>query len=102
MIPLSWFLIFSAVLFCLGLFTALTRRNAVGVLMGVEIMLNAANVNILAFWRYLYVQQTNGWVFIVVVIAAAAAEAAVGLALVISAYRQRNSVIADQFNLLKG
>ncbi len=62
MIPLSWYLIFAAALFCIGLFGVLARKNAVAILMGVELMLNAVNVNLLAFWRYLYADQMAGMV----------------------------------------
>lgn len=104
MIPLAWFLIFSAILFCIGLFGLVTRKNAVGMLMGVELMLNSANVNLLAFWRYFYAQNgdLNGLVFTAVVFVVAAAETAVGLALIISAYRRRKTVVANEMNILKG
>jgi len=104
MIPLSWFLIFSAFLFCIGLFGLITRKNAVGMLMGVELMLNSANVNLVAFWRYLYSQNgdLNGLVFTIIVFVVAAAETAVGLALIISAYRRRKTVEANEMNQLKG
>ena len=102
MIPLNWFLVLSAGLFALGLYGALARKNAVAVLMGVELMLNAVNINLLAFWRYWGVNLMSGPVFVVVVLAAAAAEVAVGLALIISAYRRRETVAADEIDLMKG
>jgi NADH-quinone oxidoreductase subunit K len=102
MIPLSWYLIFAAFLFCLGLFGALARKNAIGVLMGVELMLNAVNVNLIAFWRYSNPGDVSWLAFVVIVFAAAAAEVAVGLALIISVYRRRNTVAADDINLMKG
>jgi NADH:ubiquinone oxidoreductase subunit K len=102
MIPLSWYLIFAAALFCVGLFGVLAKKNMVGILMGVELILNAVNVNLLAFWRYLYAPQVNGQVFVTIVFAAAAAETAVGLALIISIYRRRKTVVAEDINLLKG
>ncbi len=102
MIPLSWYLIFAAVLFCIGLFGALARKNAIGVLMGVELMLNAVNVNLIAFWRYTNPTDTSWLAFVVIVFAAAAAEVAVGLALIISVYKRRNTVAADELNLMKG
>jgi NADH-quinone oxidoreductase subunit K len=101
-IPLSWYLVFAALLFGVGLYGVLARRNAVAILMGVELMLNAVNVNLLAFWRYLYSDSLNGKVFVTIVLAAAAAEAVVGLALIISAYRRSKTVIAEDMNLLKG
>jgi NADH:ubiquinone oxidoreductase subunit K len=102
MIPLSWYLIFSAALFCIGLFGVLSRKNAVAVLMSLELMLNAANINLLAFWSYLYAKDMNGLAFVAIVFVAAAAETAVGLALIISAYRRRNTVVANEMDLLKG
>ncbi len=102
MIPLAWYLIFAAILFCVGLFGVLARKNAVAILMGVELMLNAVNVNLLAFWRFLWAPQVDGQVFVSIVLIAAASEAAIGLALIISAYRRRNTVTADEMNLLKG
>jgi NADH-quinone oxidoreductase subunit K len=101
MVPLSWYLLFSAALFSIGLFGALSRRNAVAILLGIELMLNAVNVNLAAFWRYGDVTQLTGQVFAIIVFAVAAAEVSVGLALVISIYRKRNTVIADDINMLK-
>jgi NADH-quinone oxidoreductase subunit K len=102
MIPLTWYLILAAGLFCVGAFGALARRNAVGVLMGIELMLNAVNINLVAFWRYTDVSQTTGQMFAIFVIAVAAAEAAVGLALLIAIYRQRNTVNVEELDLMKG
>ena len=101
MIPLSWYLIFAAALFSIGLYGVLARRNAVAILMGIELMLNAVNVNLVAFWRYRAPETITGQVFAVMVFAVAAAEAAVGLALFISIYRRRNTVSADEIDLLK-
>lgn len=102
MIPLAWYLIFAAILFCIGLFAVLARKNAIAILMGIELMLNAVNVNLIAFWRYLWAPQVDGQVFVAIVLIAAAAEAVVGLALIISAYRRRNTVVADEMSVLKG
>ncbi len=101
MVPLNWYLILAAALFCIGLYGVLARRNAIAVLMGVELMMNAVIINLVAFWRYIQPTLINGQVFAVVVFAVAAAEASVGLALIISIYRRRNSVIAEDMNLLK-
>jgi NADH-quinone oxidoreductase subunit K len=101
MIPLSWYLIFAAALFCTGLFGVLARKNAIAILMGVELMLNAVNVNLVAFWRYRTPEAIAGQAFAVIVFAVAAAEVAVGLALIISIYRRRNTVAADEIDLLK-
>jgi NADH-quinone oxidoreductase subunit K len=78
MIPLSWYLILSAALFSIGLFGVLARRNAIAILLGVELMLNAVNINLVAFWRYLDPVQITGQVF---AIPSRQAEVAVGLAL---------------------
>jgi NADH-quinone oxidoreductase subunit K len=101
MVPLSWYLILAAALFCIGLYGVLARRNAVAILMGIELMMNAVIINLVAFWRYLQPTQITGQVFAVIVFAVAAAEASVGLALIISIYRRRNSVVAEEMNLMK-
>ena len=101
MVPLSWYLIFSAALFSIGLFGALSRRNLVAILLGIELMLNSVNVNLVAFWRYGDVTNITGQVFTIIVFAVAAAEVAVGLALVLSVYRKRNTVLADEIDMLK-
>jgi NADH:ubiquinone oxidoreductase subunit K len=100
-IPLSWYLILAATLFCIGLFGVLSRKNAIAILLGVELMLNAVNINLVAFWRYLDPVQMTGQAFAVIVFAVAAAEVAVGLALIISVYRRRKTVVADDINLMK-
>jgi NADH:ubiquinone oxidoreductase subunit K len=101
MIPLSWYLLFSAALFCIGLFGVLARKNAVAILMAIELMLNAVNINLVAFWRYRTPEMIAGQAFAVIVFAVAAAEVAVGLALIISIYRRRNTVVAEDISLLK-
>jgi NADH-quinone oxidoreductase subunit K len=101
MVPLSWILILSAALFSIGLFGVLARRNAIAILLGVELMLNAVNINLVAFWRYLDPVQMTGQVFAIIVFAVAAAEVAVGLALVISVYRNRKTVVADELDMMK-
>ena len=100
-IPLSWYLIVAAVLFCIGIYGVLARRNAVGILMGVELMLNAININLVAFWRYLNPTDVAGLAFALFVLVVAAAEAVVGLALIISVYRNRTDIDAENINLLK-
>jgi NADH-quinone oxidoreductase subunit K len=105
MVPLTWFLIVAAALFCIGAFGALARRNAVGVLMGVELMLNAVNINLVAFWRYAgagAAANMTGQLFAIFVITVAAAEAAVGLALIIAIYRQRSTVNVEEIDTMKG
>lgn len=101
MIPLHWYLLVAAGLFSLGLYGVLSRRNAVAILMSIELMLNSVNLNLVAFWRYLSPETVNGKMFAIFVFAVAAAEAAVGLALIISIYRNRQTVIAEDINILK-
>lgn len=100
-IPLSWYLFVSAALFCIGVYGVLARRNAVAILMAVELMLNAVNINLVAFWRYNSPELPVGIAWAIFVLAVAGAEAAVGLALVISVYRNRDSVIAEDLDTLK-
>jgi NADH-quinone oxidoreductase subunit K len=101
MIPLYWWLVVAAALFCIGLYGALSRKNAIGVLMGIELMLNAVNVNLVAFWRYITPQALTGQIFAIFVITIAAAEAAVGLAIIIAAYRRRDTVIVDELDIMR-
>ncbi|HNE04963.1 MAG TPA: NADH-quinone oxidoreductase subunit NuoK [Anaerolineales bacterium] len=102
MVPLSWYLFLSAALFSIGLFGVLVRRNAIAILLGIELMLNAVNINLVSFWRYSdALTSMNGQVFSIIVFAVAAAEVSVGLALVISVYRRRNTVVADELDMLK-
>ncbi len=100
-IPLSWYLIVAAGLFCIGLYGVLSRRNAINVLMSVELMLNAVNINLVAFWRYGFLSNLSGMVFAIFVITLAAAEAAIGLALIIAIYRSRDTVIVEEVDMLK-
>jgi NADH-quinone oxidoreductase subunit K len=101
MVPLSWYLIVAAGLFCLGLYVVLSRKNMVAILMSVELMLNAININLIAFWRYQDPARIVGQAFAIMVFAVSAAEVAVGLALVISLYRRRKIVIAENVDLMK-
>jgi NADH-quinone oxidoreductase subunit K len=101
MISMNWFLIFAAALFSIGLYAVLARKNAILILMGIELMLNAVNINLVTFWRYTDPLLVTGQVFAVIVFAVAAAEIAVGLALVISVYRRRLTISADEINLMK-
>lgn len=103
MTPLTGYLLVSAFLFAIGLAGALTRRNAILVLIGIELMLNAANLNFIAFWRFsANPEQLTGIMFVIFSIAVAAAEAAVGLALIIAIYRHYRTSNIDQINTLKG
>ena len=101
MIPLSHYLILAALLFCIGLAVVLTRRNAIAVLIGLELMLNAANINLVAFSRY-DAFQLQGQIFALFVIVVAAAEAAVALALVVRVYGYFKVADLDKLNELKG
>lgn len=103
MSPLSGYLVVAALLFAIGLAGVLSRRNAIVVLMGLELMLNAANLNFVAFWRFSpQPEAATGLLFAVFAIAVAAAEAAVGLALVIAVYRHHRSTRLDRLEELKG
>ena len=103
MTPLHYYLILSAMLFSIGMAGALVRRNAILVLVGIELMLNAANLNFIAFWRYgPNPQALAGIMFVLFSIGIAAAEAAVGLALIISIYRHYHTVDVDKIDSMKG
>jgi len=101
MVSLWLFLTVAAALFCIGAYGVLTRRNAVAILMGVELMLNAVNLNLVAFWRFNNPEAMNGQAFAAFVFVVAAAEAAVGLAIIISVYRAKRSVTVEDVDLLK-
>ena len=100
-IPLQAFLIVSSILLCIGIWCLLNSRNAVRVLMSIELMLNAVNINLMAFSSYIDNNLIQGQVFTIFVITVAAAEAAVGLAILLSLYRNRVTVDMESFNLLK-
>ena len=103
MTPLAGYLILSALIFAVGLAGAVTRRNAILVLIGIELMLNAANLNFIAFWRYgAHPEAITGMMFVIFSIGVAAAEAAVGLALIIAIYRHYQTTNLDQMDSLKG
>ncbi|MFC2021077.1 NADH-quinone oxidoreductase subunit NuoK [Chloroflexota bacterium] len=101
-IGLEHYLILSAVLFSIGLYGALAKRNAIVILMSVEIMLNAVNISMVAFSRYIAPTLLTGQVFAIFIMVVAAAEAAVGLAIIISIYRNRETIETTDINLLKG
>lgn len=103
MTPLHCYLLLSALLFSIGLAGALTRRNAIIVLIGIELMLNAANLNFIAFWRFSeHPEALTGVMFVIFSIGVAAAEASVGLALIIAVYRHYKTTNVDEMNSLKG
>jgi len=99
--PLTHLLALGGMLFSLGVFGVLTRRNAIGILMAIELMLNGVNINLIAFARYVWANSALGQVFVIFIITVAAVEAAVGLALIISIFRTRGTVNADEVDLLK-
>ena len=100
-IGLQHYLVLSAILFCIGLFGALTRRNAVVILMCIELMLNAVNISLVAFSSYIVPLLLTGQIFAIFVIVVAAAEIAVGLAIVLAIYRGLANIDTNNINLLK-
>ncbi|MEW6095908.1 MAG: NADH-quinone oxidoreductase subunit NuoK [bacterium] len=98
---LSHYLILAAILFAIGTYGALTRRNAIGILLCIEIMLNAVNINLVGFSRYITPNELTGQIFTIFSITIAAAEAAVALAIIISIYRHVKTVNVDKINLMK-
>ncbi len=99
MIEINFYLIVSALLFCTGVIGVLVRRNAIIIFMCIELMLNAINLTFVAFSSYL--GNINGQIFVFIVMTVAAAEAAVGLAIVIALFRNKESVNIDEINILK-
>ena len=99
-VPLRAYLMLAAVLFAIGLFGVITRRNTIGILLGIELMLNSVNINLVAFGRFQ--GDLVGMIFTVFTICITVAEVAIGLALVILLFRIRRTVIADHLDLLRG
>ena len=99
-VPLSWYLALSAVLFVIGVIGVLVRRNALVIFMSIELMLNAANLAFVAFARDL--QSLDGQIFVFFVMTVAAAEVAIGLAIIVNVFRLKETVYVDEINLLKG
>lgn len=100
-VGLTHYLVISTLLFSIGLYGVLTRRNAVAILMGIELMLNAVNINLVAFNRYIAPGAVGGQTFALVIITLAACEAAVGLALIMAAYRSLETIHVDEINVMK-
>jgi NADH:ubiquinone oxidoreductase subunit K len=96
------FLVFGALLFAIGLYAVLARKNLIGILIGVELMLNACSVNFLAFGRYGAPEATTSQVVVLFIIGLAAAEAAIALSIVLAVYRSRSAIDADQLTELQG
>jgi NADH:ubiquinone oxidoreductase subunit K len=101
LIGLNHYLTLSAILFCVGIFGVLTRRNAIGVLMSIELMFNAVNINFVAFSKFVTPTQFVGQIFAIFVITIAAAEATVGLAIVLLIYRNYKGINVDEINIMK-
>ena len=100
MVPLSWYIILSAVIFSIGIFGFLARRNLIIMFISIELMLNSVNISLAAFSHYLQVMR--GQILVFFVITVAAAEAAIGLAILISYYKNNPTIKVDEINLLKG
>lgn len=98
-VPISWYLLLAAVLFAIGTVGALTRRNGISIFLSIELMLNAANLTLIAYARQLGTH--TGQIIVLFVMAVAAAEAAVGLALFIAVFRQRHTIDLNRVNLMR-
>lgn len=98
-VPIEWYLLLSAFLFTLGVVGVITRRNAIIIFMSIELMLNAVNLSMVAFAQYL--GDSAGQIFVFFIMAVAAAEAAIGLAIVLSLFRTRQTVYVDEVNVMK-
>lgn len=101
MVGLTHYLLIAAAVFCLGLFCVLTRRNSIGILIGIELMLNAANLNIVAFSRYVS-GSSMGHIWAILIIILAASEAVIFLALLIAVYQNMDTIAVDEVERLKG
>ena len=100
MVPLSWYIVLSALMFSIGVFGFLSRRNLIIIFMSLELMLNSVNISLVAFSHYL--QSMRGQIFVFFIITVAAAEAAIGLAILIAFYKNNPTIKVDEINLLKG
>ena len=101
MIGLTHYLLLGAFLFAIGLFNALAKRNVIAVLMGIELMLNAVNINLLAFIRFVGINGVNGYAFVLIILVVAATEVAVGLALIIKHFRESGNSDVAKIDWLK-
>lgn len=99
-IPMSWYLIVSAILFTLGVIGVLVRRNPLTIFMSIELMLNAVNLSFITFSKYL--DSVDGQMFVFLVLTVAAAEVVVGLAIIVSIFRTRRNISVDEMNVLRG
>lgn len=101
-VPLTGYLAVAAVLFAIGLYTIVAQRSAVMVLMGIELLLNAAGLNIIAFWRFVRPEDYSAQIFAIFIITIGAVEMAIGLGIMMMIYRARRTVYVDKFMELKG
>lgn len=101
MVGLEGYLLLAAALFCIGLYGAFAKKNVVSILMSVELMVNAVNINLVAFNRFLAPTKVTGHLFAIFVIVVAAAEIAVGLAIILNIYRSSTTTDVEDFNILK-
>jgi NADH-quinone oxidoreductase subunit K len=99
-IPMSWYLIVSAILFTIGTIGVLVRRNPLTIFMSIELMLNAVNLSFITFSKYL--DSVDGQMFVFLVLTVAAAEVVVGLAIIVSIFRNRRNISVDEMNVLRG
>jgi NADH-quinone oxidoreductase subunit K len=99
LVPLEYYLILSAIIFVIGIFGVITRRNAIIVFMSIEMMLNAVNLTLVSFSSFL--GNTAGQIFVFFIMSVAAAEAAIGLAIVLAVYRNKQTIYIDEINILK-
>ncbi|HPD18324.1 MAG TPA: NADH-quinone oxidoreductase subunit NuoK [Candidatus Goldiibacteriota bacterium] len=101
MITLGHYVVLSAILFGIGIFGILTRRNAIGILMSLELMFNAVNINMVSFSKFFTPEGVYGELFAIFIIAVAAAESVLGLAIILAIYRKKQTVNADEMNIMK-
>ena len=101
-VPLTAYLVVGAILFAIGLYTVVAQRSAVMVLMGIELLLNAVGLNIVAFWRFVRPDDYSAQIFAIFIITIGAVEMAIGLGIMMLIYRQRRTVQVDEFQELKG
>lgn len=101
-IPLTAFLVVAAILFGVGVYTVIAQRSAVMILMGVEVLLNAVGLNIVAFWRFVTPADYSGQIFLIIIVTLGAVEMGIGLAIMMMLYRTRQTAQVDDFTELKG
>jgi NADH:ubiquinone oxidoreductase subunit K len=100
-ITLAHYLILSAILFAIGMFGVMTRKNAIGILMSLELLFNAVNINMVAISRYMPHSEIHGQIFTIFIIAVVAAESVIGLAIILAIYKKKQTVNADDMDIMK-